>query len=729
MRDRSAGRCGRDDYDGLEARAGRSRRAIATSRRRAPRARAAATSRASRGQRVHRRATTRSSRGSTQFRLDADADLAAALQQELRGRHRRLRGAEGARRARSTSSTCCCGARPGARQRRRAPRLPARASRTSSSTSSRTPTRCRRRSCCCSPPTIPSEDDWRRGRARPRHALHRRRPEAVDLPLPPRRRRHLSRRLRAAASRPARPRVKLTTSFRSVPAIQACVNAAFAPVMTGDAVHAAGRLRPARAVPAGDRRGSRRSSRCRCREPYGVRNVSAIKIEQSLPDAVGAFVDWLVNESGWTVTRARAPDRPVPMQARHICILFRRFVSFGERHHAALRPRARGARRPPRARRRQDRSTIARRSRRCAPRSPRSSGRTTSCRCSRRCAARCSRSATRSCSSGSSASAVFHPFRIPQPIAASTPTRSAAASRADRRGAARAAAAAPPPQLPAGGRDDPGSARRDPRARRDRAAQRRRAGAGQRAARRRAGARVRGAAAGSRSAASSTSCATRPSDAQAAEAPILEEGSDGVRLMTVHKAKGLEFPVVILADITCKLARAEAGRWLDPERNVCALKIGGWAPIDLLLHDAEEAARDRAEAERLAYVAATRARDLLVVPAIGDGAVRRRLARSADAGDLSAGSRAPRSAARARRARLQVEGLRPAPSRRRSRVAQDRRARHLSCSSATRSRCGRPRTAAPRASHLEPPSTPSPGGIRARCASAPPRRSACAATI
>jgi ATP-dependent helicase/nuclease subunit A len=89
--------------------------------------------------------------------------------------------------------------------------------------------------------------------------------------------------------------------------------------------------------------------------------------------------------------------------------------------------------------------------------------------------------------------------------------------------------------------------------------------------------------------------------------------------MTVHKAKGLEFPVVILADLTCKLARAEAGRWLDPETNVCALKLGGWAPLDLLLHDAEEAARDKAEAERLAYVAATRARDLLVVPAIGDG--------------------------------------------------------------------------------------------------------------
>ena len=55
--------------------------------------------------------------------------------------------------------------------------------------------------------------------------------------------------------------------------------------------------------------------------------------------------------------------------------------------------------------------------------------------------------------------------------------------------------------------------------------------------------------------------------AQAAEAPILEEGSDGVRMMTVHKAKGLEFPIVILADLTCKLSRAEAGRWLDPDEQ------------------------------------------------------------------------------------------------------------------------------------------------------------------
>ncbi|MCC7126244.1 MAG: UvrD-helicase domain-containing protein, partial [Acidobacteria bacterium] len=102
------------------------------------------------------------------------------------------------------------------------------------------------------------------------------------------------------------------------------------------------------------------------------------------------------------------------------------------------------------------------------------------------------------------------------------------------------------------------------------------------------------------------------------EAPIVEEGTDGVRLMTVHKAKGLEFPVVILADIGCKLSREDASRYLDTERGLCALKLGGWTPVDLFDHNELEAERDRAEGVRLAYVAATRAKDLLVVPNIGD---------------------------------------------------------------------------------------------------------------
>ncbi|MBA3270047.1 MAG: ATP-dependent deoxyribonuclease subunit A, partial [Acidobacteria bacterium] len=106
---------------------------------------------------------------------------------------------------------------------------------------------------------------------------------------------------------------------------------------------------------------------------------------------------------------------------------------------------------------------------------------------------------------------------------------------------------------------------------------------------------------------------------QTPEAPILEEGTEGVRLMTVHKAKGLEFPVVILADIGCKLHRAVAQRHLDTERGLAAVALSGWTPLDLSEHNDVEIARDRAEAIRLAYVAATRARDVLVIPAIGDG--------------------------------------------------------------------------------------------------------------
>ena len=75
---------------------------------------------------------------------------------------------------------------------------------------------------------------------------------------------------------------------------------------------------------------------------------------------------------------------------------------------------------------------------------------------------------------------------------------------------------------------------------------------------------------------------------EAAEAPILEEGSDGVRLMTVHKAKGLEFPVVILADMTCHMSRSEASRYLDASSGLCAMKIGGWAPHELHDHEADE---------------------------------------------------------------------------------------------------------------------------------------------
>jgi hypothetical protein len=88
--------------------------------------------------------------------------------------------------------------------------------------------------------------------------------------------------------------------------------------------------------------------------------------------------------------------------------------------------------------------------------------------------------------------------------------------------------------------------------------------------------------------------------------------------MTVHKAKGLEFPVVILGDITARLTPFDASRYLDADRGLCALRIGGWSPKELNDNRDREILREQKEGERIAYVAATRARDLLVVPAVGD---------------------------------------------------------------------------------------------------------------
>ena len=110
--------------------------------------------------------------------------------------------------------------------------------------------------------------------------------------------------------------------------------------------------------------------------------------------------------------------------------------------------------------------------------------------------------------------------------------------------------------------------------------------------------------------------AAQAEKAESTEAPVLEEASDGVRLMTVHSAKGLEFPVVILADMTANLAAREAERFVEGE--LCATRLLGAAPWELLEHEAHERTREIAEGVRVAYVAATRARDLLVIPAVGD---------------------------------------------------------------------------------------------------------------
>jgi len=106
--------------------------------------------------------------------------------------------------------------------------------------------------------------------------------------------------------------------------------------------------------------------------------------------------------------------------------------------------------------------------------------------------------------------------------------------------------------------------------------------------------------------------------AESSEAPVLEEGAEGVRIMTVHAAKGLEFPIVILADMNANLAAGDPDRYVDARQHLCATRLLRCAPWELRDHDAQERLRERAEGVRVAYVAATRARDLLVVPTVGD---------------------------------------------------------------------------------------------------------------
>jgi ATP-dependent exoDNAse (exonuclease V) beta subunit len=411
--------------------------------------------------------------------------------------------------------------------------------------------------------------------------------------------------------------VKLTTSFRSVPEIQACVNAAFAPVMTGDAA-----TLQADYVPLSEFRPPLPAQPAVVAlpvpEPYGARALSAIAIEKSLPDAVGGFVDWVVNESGWKVTE-RTGDRPVRVAARHVCILFRRFISFGE---DVTQPYVRALEARGVSHVLVGGKTFHDREEVETIRAALAAVEWPDDELSVFAALRGALFAVgdeellewRHRFGG------FHPFRIPEPFRADPSGRTAALTHLAPVASALALLAAlhrrrnyvPVAEtiqrlldstrahvgfvLRAGGEQTLANVLHIAELARQYEAD--------------GGISFRGFVEELRLAAES---------AEAAEAPILEEGSDGVRMMTVHKAKGLEFPVVILADITCRLSRAEAGRWIDPDQRKCALKLGGWAPLDLLLHDAEEAARDRAEAERLAYVAATRARDLLVVPAIGDG--------------------------------------------------------------------------------------------------------------
>jgi ATP-dependent exoDNAse (exonuclease V) beta subunit len=415
--------------------------------------------------------------------------------------------------------------------------------------------------------------------------------------------------------------VHLTTSFRAVPSIQRAVNAAFTPLMKEDAASLQAEyvaLAPFRE----DRTDQPTVVALPVPSPYGKRGVTATAIEASLPDAVGAFVEWLLNESGWTVSQrgeSGEPDKLVPLTARHVCLLFRRFDSFFAGDITRGYVRALEARGVPHLlvggksfHAREEVETM---------RAALSAIEWPDDQLSVFATLRGSLFSIgdeelleyrhrygRPNESGVHLHSL-HPFRLPKeavephllPIVEALQLLASLHRRRNHRPISDTVTL-----LLEATRGHAGFALRP------------------------AGEQVLANVlhVGELAQAYETSggisfrsfveqLVDEAGRAQTAEAPILEEGSEGVRIMTTHRAKGLEFPVVILADITARMT-GSVSRTIDSERKLCALRIAGWAPAELNEQEEGEAKRDEAEGLRVAYVAATRARDLLVIPAVGD---------------------------------------------------------------------------------------------------------------
>ncbi|GIV10292.1 MAG: hypothetical protein KatS3mg019_2383 [Fimbriimonadales bacterium] len=102
-------------------------------------------------------------------------------------------------------------------------------------------------------------------------------------------------------------------------------------------------------------------------------------------------------------------------------------------------------------------------------------------------------------------------------------------------------------------------------------------------------------------------------------APTYEETANVVRFYTVHSAKGLEFPVVFIADTAFHNRPREVGLEVDTEAGVVALQVvrpdrpAPYEPLPLLILKERAQQREQEESLRTLYVALTRARDYLIV--------------------------------------------------------------------------------------------------------------------
>ena len=100
------------------------------------------------------------------------------------------------------------------------------------------------------------------------------------------------------------------------------------------------------------------------------------------------------------------------------------------------------------------------------------------------------------------------------------------------------------------------------------------------------------------------------------ESPLEEETLDAVRIMSIHRAKGLEFPMVVLVDAMSgtggnRSLEAEVRR--DWATGLTGMRIGELSSLAGVYLDAKRRQREAYERSRLLYVAMTRPRERLVI--------------------------------------------------------------------------------------------------------------------
>lgn len=95
----------------------------------------------------------------------------------------------------------------------------------------------------------------------------------------------------------------------------------------------------------------------------------------------------------------------------------------------------------------------------------------------------------------------------------------------------------------------------------------------------------------------------------------IDAAEDAIEIVTIHSAKGLEWPVVIPINSTTELYRGDQFVHRQSDNSLHWM-LGGVAPPDLATARAEEGAEEADQRERIWYVACTRARDLLILPSI-----------------------------------------------------------------------------------------------------------------